>query len=726
MYLSNQSRYSYKPETFTQDAAKTALSRIAAISGSDPGIFVLAVHSFIEGYIRKCFNTFGNDHSFINLVDLLYSQLTANTKNYIPGLGIFRDLKTAQQTTNAVRHEFSELTKQEAIAATHRLLKFISLIGIHQGKTVSALKKSLDLWDRSSSWLEDYNELMQKGFALHKTKNKLEELREELEEYNQQKETVSVLKKKAAELETQLEEKTSQKRKGAEKIDKLRQERWETQQKLKNAYEQLKKHENAMQYLQELKRITAFTRTRNDYEKSILKLTKEQERVLDQIKLQKDFLIKGAAGTGKTLVLLRALKKAKYLLDNELEFDQNSQGMALITYTRTLVKFDKYVASILSPDADEDTVTTAFSFISNLADSLDIGTIDFFIVRNCCKELYNGTIFKDDDEMRAEIEEFLFANMITKSEYIDEMIPRRGRKPKLTKEERKTVWEWRNEIILKMDDEKTYCMDYFCCRLLEAFQNSLLSSTHEFLFIDEVQDLSPAVLAVLKAAAKRAVIMAGDSDQAIYRAGFPFSRSKVDIKGRTRILRTNFRNTFQIHGAAENYRKRTIGEQYDTETEPEAFRQGPFPEVFQGDDKKELLKTLTDRIGIFIDELDYEAENICVLAPDKRDLQSIQKHLEKSGYNSGNIKDEEFDFSEPGLIRLSPLHSAKGLDFPVVLIYLTKLPFVTRGKDSGSRTKVIRNILYVALTRAMDHVNLFVLKGKKHPEIQDLVECLSS
>ena len=56
--------------------------------------------------------------------------------------------------------------------------------------------------------------------------------------------------------------------------------------------------------------MTVYTRTRLDFERSLVRLTAEQSKVLAQIKLNRDFLVKGSAGTGKSLVLIKALEKA--------------------------------------------------------------------------------------------------------------------------------------------------------------------------------------------------------------------------------------------------------------------------------------------------------------------------------------------------------------------------------------------------------------------------------
>ena len=78
------------------------------------------------------------------------------------------------------------------------------------------------------------------------------------------------------------------------------------QKKEKNEIlEQLKDFETTKKYLSYLEKISFYTKTRHDYESSVIKLTNEQQDVLQQINLSKDFLVKGSAGTGKSLVLLK-------------------------------------------------------------------------------------------------------------------------------------------------------------------------------------------------------------------------------------------------------------------------------------------------------------------------------------------------------------------------------------------------------------------------------------
>jgi superfamily I DNA/RNA helicase len=109
-----------------------------------------------------------------------------------------------------------------------------------------------------------------------------------------------------------------------------------------------------------------------------------------------------------------------------------------------------------------------------------------------------------------------------------------------------------------------------------------------------------------------------------------------------------------------------------------------------------------------------------VLAPGKAEVAAIQDRLSRRGIASANIRDDSFSFTAEGLVRLSTLHSSKGLDFPVVLLYLPSLPLAA-DYDEKAADSLARNLIYVAMTRAMDNLNVFVLEETKEKPIEDLV-----
>ena len=240
-----------------------------------------------------------------------------------------------------------------------------------------------------------------------------------------------------------------------------------------------------------------------------------------------------------------------------------------------------------------------------------------------------------------------------------------------------------------------------------------------YLFVDESQDLLPVELTVLKKLTRHAVILAGDAEQSIYQARAPYARGGFQLRGNTRVLHTNFRNTIPIHRFAENFKKRSPYTSRDASEEAVAFRDGPAPEIYIPEEGESLSYLLIRKVMVFIEEIGYSPENIAILIPSVKLKKRIEQELEKAGYGSVWVKDEEFDFHREGVVRLCPIHSSKGLDFPVVMLYL---PYLFQPKSEEDEKKQ-RNLLYVAVTRAMDNLNIFI-NAEKNSVLQDLIESL--
>jgi len=290
----------------------------------------------------------------------------------------------------------------------------------------------------------------------------------------------------------------------------------------------------------------------------------------------------------------------------------------------------------------------------------------------------------------------------------------------LSGSQRREVWKIKNQLEETMIQKGRVSRNLTANLIYQRLESLDYPGETDYVFIDESQDLPPVVLKVLKKISRRAVIMAGDVDQSIYGIGSPYKRAGIDIRGNTRILRTNFRNPIPVHRLAERFRQLSDSIPFDTETQPEAFRDGPPPELYTSDSIEELYKALVEKVRIFIGTLEYDPENICILAPTNNFLKTIGERLESEKFRTVNIKDDGFEFSSKNAVRLSPMHSSKGLDFPVVLVFAPHLP----GNDSVSgrtRDTLQRNLIYVSLTRAMDNLNVFVKNNPSEQPLKDLI-----
>ena len=139
----------------------------------------------------------------------------------------------------------------------------------------------------------------------------------------------------------------------------------------------------------------------------------------------------------------------------------------------------------------------------------------------------------------SEVEYFLFAKAITEEEYVEEMIPRVGMRRRLSRSQWEEVWGIREGFVAHMESARRYSRDYGRYKLLRYLREHPEDrSIREirYLFLDEVQDLSPAALMILRELTRGAMIMAGDTDQCLYNGQSPFPRAGIGLRGTTRIL----------------------------------------------------------------------------------------------------------------------------------------------------------------------------------------------
>lgn len=696
------------------------LERIERLQGADPGIFVLAVHAFVEGWIRDRFDYQMASVSFGSLVEEFIGYCRDAQKAHDGGtprgFASMDALKQSHQETDYVRHRFHGLPRSYAEAATEHLDVFCRLAGIGTPERLEAIKHYIAAWDarKPMGALVEENELI-RGLVRKETAAN-QTLADQVADLSVRAAVVEHLETALRVTELRLAEVTATSGARNEKIDELRSEKARASFEFKEARTRLEQLSEAQDYVDALRRMTVFTRTRADYERAVIRLTAEQKTILSQITLDKDFLVKGSAGTGKTLVLLKAVEKAKGIgtgtasKQDTLELPELRGSVALLTYTTTMVKYDAFLSALMASDRFDgaDRIATADSFLLERLKTLDpYASIDW--TGKALLELATRypTPGLEPRELAAEVENFIWANDVSQDEYVTRLVDRTGMRKALQKAERYDVWVAAETIALELEASGTYTRNYAALKLARAAP----APSVDYVFIDEAQDLPAVVLKALKAAARRCVLLAGDADQSIYQPGFSFKRSGIDIAGRARILKSNFRNTVQIHELAERYR--SVDSCHDRDNAPEAFRDGPMPELFQAADRASLLESLAQRLRLFTQTLGYEPQNLAILVPTNDDIPFVRERLAAMGLAVASIKDPDFSFDAEGAVRVTTLHSAKGLDFPVVLLFLDRPPFFGPGYDDESVQRMSANLVYVAMTRAMDHLNVFTLQ---HPE----------
>jgi len=229
--------------------------------------------------------------------------------------------------------------------------------------------------------------------------------------------------------------------------------------------------------------------------------------------------------------------------------------------------------------------------------------------------------------------------------------------------------------------------------------------------------------------ATNSLLLLYDDAQSIYgraqRRKFSLSSVGIQARGRTTILRLNYRNTAEVLSLAYNFAQNVIppedaGEDGIPIIQPEsAGRHGPEPELLKlpnySQEAFEIIERFKDfrEKGIRWNEMAivYRAKYVA-----ERMIQQLKTHnipfewVAKNSYSKNYQPDEES-------VKIITMHSSKGLEFPVVAI-----PGVGDLPNAYGDPVDEAKLFYVAMTRAMDHLIMTSHKSsafvKKIEEVQ--------
>jgi superfamily I DNA/RNA helicase len=238
----------------------------------------------------------------------------------------------------------------------------------------------------------------------------------------------------------------------------------------------------------------------------------------------------------------------------------------------------------------------------------------------------------------------------------------------------------------------------------------------EFAVVDEAQDISVAHLrffAALGADKPNALFFAGDLGQRIFQQPFSWKSLGVDIRGRSRNLRINYRTSHQIRQQAD----RLLGPEV-ADVDGNAENRSDTVSVFNGPPPIIRVLKSEDEESKSVGEWIVEQSKAGVLPHEfgvfvrsATQLERAQAAVTESGLPF-KILDEHVETTS-GHVSISTMHLAKGLEFRAVVVMACDdeiMPLQERIETVGDDADLQevydteRHLLYVACTRARDHL----------------------
>ena len=448
-----------------------------------------------------------------------------------------------------------------------------------------------------------------------------------------------------------------------------------------------------------------------------------------------DLLIKGVAGSGKSVVLMKRAVRLNYKANQE----GKNKKIIILTFANSLVKYTSELVDL--PDLDPYLI--------------EVRTID-----SCCLSTYGKYVdlIKEDErkelvekaiqnhlkrhgvrhrfhdiETEFWVDEFLWIkqkNLSTLESYVEAERSGRGGKVRMSRDDKRVAYQLFDEYCVLLKKTGKYDKEDIYAELISSRTRIPEGKKYDYVLVDEAQDLSVVMLKFAKMLSRESVTIAADKAQKIYSTTFSWKEIGIDIRGRaSKSLEQPFRSTKQIVELAESLLEVNRALQTDLSefTEPAIpERTGKRPVVVscenalaERDVVSKMIKGFSgDTIGVLYRSTAQKRDLISWFRNSGIPFQEVKK-------TENNAADGGWSLSTPG-VKLCTLHSSKGLEFDTVIIPMftadvLPLSSVMQGADVAQKIELEiteRSLLYVGMTRAKNDLCI-TFSGMHSPFLND-------
>lgn len=422
----------------------------------------------------------------------------------------------------------------------------------------------------------------------------------------------------------------------------------------------------------------------------------------------------GGAGTGKTVVAMHRAKRLAADLPREKkllfttftknlaeDIKENLKKIASVDQMRQMdiINLDAWVSTFLRQQGYEYKIVYGDDLDKIWEEAIDQagGSLDY------TKNFYIDEWIKVVQAQEA----------YTKEKYIK--ASRIGRGLRLDRIKRIKVWGVLSEFMNLMEDYKLRDAEYamYECRII--LEKQYPNGRYSNVVVDEGQDLSPSAYRLIRALAgeqhQNDIFIVGDAHQRIYRNKAVLSKCGINIRGRARKLRINYRTTEEIRKYAFSLLKGVsfddMDENYDDGDNCQSLTHGNPPTVKSFDTPEEEMDYIVNQIKT-LRETGVPEKDICVVARTHKLVDAYKNGLRENGLGIFEIKANKIDDRSIDGVRIATMHRVKGLEFN----YIFAAGVNNKVLPNGSRTDFSDEVsleefeteekclLYVALTRA--------------------------
>lgn len=473
----------------------------------------------------------------------------------------------------------------------------------------------------------------------------------------------------------------------------------------------------------------------------LLKLDPEQVKVARK-NLNGPTLVKGGPGTGKSLVALYRIRNLMQPDAQKNLFNEAPPKTLFVTYTTTLIQASKQLlAPLLGKTMKHVEVNNLDKIVRRIAARTgdDFNPADEKHKIDALKEALSYCEKKEKEHtptIRTILNRVSLDYLIDEFDWVIEgreiydldtylREDRGGRGTALDQNARRVLWALHQRYLKMLLKNKRSTWDQLRTKALKVMSGGGAElPKYDVVIVDEAQDITPVGLRLCMALCKEpnGFYMTADSGQSIYNRGFSWKRvdEAMNIRGRTTVLKFNYRSTRQIMEAALQPLKDNGGGDPETaDTVP--ILEGPKPKLLVSRSLEEQILKTIDFILQSSEDLKLSLSAGAVLVRSNKTGEEFAKALSEKGLPAELVKGEKFDFDQKK-VKVMTIHSAKGLEFPFVAIVRVdadQIPAVwhiTDLDEKNARVADERRLLSVGMSRAMRRLAL-IFDYKKPSEL---------
>lgn len=294
-------------------------------------------------------------------------------------------------------------------------------------------------------------------------------------------------------------------------------------------------------------------------------------------------------------------------------------------------------------------------------------------------------------------------------------VARLGRKTRLPEAQRKVLWSIFERVRADLQSRRLITEAELFGALAIAISKSK-KVVFDFAVVDEAQDIAPAhlrFLAALGGGRPNALFFAGDLGQRIFQQPFSWKSLGVDMRGRSRTLRVNYRTSHQIRMQSDRLLGPAIVDvdgNSENRNDTVSVFNGPPPVIRTLDGESEEIES----VGGWIAEQAKSGvapHEFGVFVRSEAQFNRARAAVSKAGL-AFKILDDHVETAS-GHVSIGTMHLAKGLEFRAVVVMACDdeiIPLQERIETVGDDADLQevydteRHLLYVACTRARDHL----------------------